>query len=626
MSFVLGESLLSIANGLLDAQSFRMGAAPRSNRTLPFACRRARQRRAVACLGATASLLLSFGVGAVDYAEEFTRKIQAARAMTPLGSDLFGDETNWYTGTTTFRVVDVDIPANNALPVRIARTRSTAPPEGPTAPGLMGDWELELPYLSGVFAQGNGWRVGVQTNRCSWGALAPPAVSSGGGSFAAEEYWRGYFVSIPGQGSTHLLWRDAAYTPQPSDGFSYPWVTVNHTQLHCGVTLANGSGEGFWAVAPDGTRTRFDWLISRPYSSFVKPHEQGSGSYVLQREEVRIYATRVEDRFGNFVTYSYTGERLTRIESNDGRVITLAYNAANKVSSVTAAASAPAPTRSWTYGYSSSNFLTGVTLPDSSSWSLSTTPLILTYINSPPPSSPCNLPSTFMSGSYIWTMTHPSGATAQFTFTPKRHTRTQITNPCQVIEGVIEPGPSREFDTYALVTKALYGVGLTNATWTVTYGATVSDQKLVTQTNPDSTQARHTFGTKFYQNEGKRLRAEVLTAAGAVLRNTQTSYAINPTSPPYATRVGSTLHAVEDAFGSTIVTATTNTTITQDSATFTRSTPVASFDLFARPLSIAKSSSLGFSKTEQIAYHDNLLKWVLGQVASVTAEIRPITS
>lgn len=592
-----------------------MGVAPR-----PKTCdRRVGLRRTLTLLGAVAWLLSSSVATAVDYAEEFTRKIQAARALAPLGSDLFGDETNWYNGTTTFRIVDVDIPGNNALPVRIARTRSTSPPEGPTTPGLMGDWELELPYLSSIFPQNNAWRLPSTTqNRCSSGALTPPLVSYGSGQFSTAEYWRGYFVSIPGHGSTHMLWRDPAYTPQPSDGFSYPWVAVGHTQLHCGIMLANGSGEGFLAIAPDGTRYRFDWLVSRPYSIF---NEQPPGStfiYTLQRDEVRIYTTRVEDRFGNFVNYTYSGEKLTRIESNDGRVITLTYNAANKVASVTAEASAPASNRTWTYSYQSSIWLTGVTLPDATSWSLSTTPLIITYINSPPPSTACDLPTLYTTGSVIWTFTHPSGASAQFTFAPKRHTRTQVTNPCRVIEGEIEPGPSREFDTYALVTKALYGVGLATATWTVTYGAMVTDQKIITQTNPDNTKARLTFGTRFYQDEGKVLRTEVLTAAGAVLRNTQTTYAINPTGQAYAYRIGSTLHGIEDAFGSTLVTAVTNTNITQDSATFTGSTPVASFDVFARPLSIAKSSSLGFSKTEQVAYHDNLLKWVLGQVASVT--------
>ncbi len=572
-------------------------------------------------LAACSCLLVVADAAAVEYAEEFTRKIQAARAVASLGADLFGDSTDWYSGTTTFRVVDVDIPGNSALPVRIARMRSSAPPEGPIQPGLMGDWELELPYLSSVFAQGAAWNLPSTTkNRCSSGPLIPGAIAHTSGSFQPEEYWRGYHLAIPGQGSTHLLWRNAAYTQQPGDGYSYPWVTVNHTQVRCGISLANGAGEGFLAVTPDGVKYRFDWLVSRPYSIF-NDHDPGSQFvYSLPRDEVRIYATRVEDRFGNYVNYTYSGEKLTRIESNDGRVITLTYNASNKVATVTAEAAAPASNRTWTYGYQSGVQLTGVTLPDGSAWSLSTTALILTYINEPPPTNACNLPTLYVSGNVIWTMTHPAGASAQFTFAPKRHTRTQIPLAvrCKVIEGLIEPGPSIEFDTYALVTKALYGVGLTTDTWTVTYGATANDQKIVTQTHPDGTKARYTFGTRFYLDEGKVLGEEILTAGGAVRRDTQTSYAINPSGPAYAYRVGSTLQPIEDAFGSVLVTATTNTTITQDGATFTRATPLTTLDAFARPTSVAKSSSLGFSKTELIAYHDHLTSWVLGQVTSVS--------
>jgi RHS repeat-associated protein len=578
-------------------------------------------KRFFTACGLAAGLLSTSNACAVDYAEEFARKIQAARAIAPLGTDLFGDSTDWYSGTTTFRVVDVDIPGNSALPVRIVRTRSTAPPEGPTTPGLMGDWELELPCVSSVFAQGSAWNLPSTTqNRCSSGPLIPPAIAHTSGSFQPEEYWRGYHLAIPGQGSTHLLWRNATYIEQPSDGYSYPWVTVGHTQVRCGISLANGTGEGFLAVTPDGVKYRFDWIVSRPYSIF-NDHDPGTQFvYSLPRDEVRIYATRVEDRFGNYVTYTYSGEKLTRIESNDGRVITLAYNASNKVATVTAEAAAPASNRTWTYGYQSGVQLTGVTLPDGSAWSLSTSALILTYINEPPPTNACNLPTSFVSGNVIWTMTHPAGASAQFTFAPKRHARTQIPLAvrCKVIEGMIEPGPSLEFDTYALVTKALYGVGLTTATWSVTYGATANDQKIVTQTNPDNTKARYTFGTRFYQDEGKVLREEILASGGAVLRNTQTSYAINPTGQRYAYRVGSTLQPIEDAFGSVLVTATLSTTITQDSATFTRSTPLSDLDEFAQPESVAKSSTLGFAKTEVIAYRDPSPIWVLGQVESVT--------
>jgi hypothetical protein len=215
--------------------------------------------------------MLSLDAGSVEYAEEFARKIQAARAVAPLGSDLFGDTTDWYTGTTTFRIVDVEIPGNSALPVRIARTHSTAPPEGPITPGLLGDWELELPFLSSVFPQNNAWGTNPTTqNRCSSGPLIPPPVLYGAGGFYPEEYWRGYFVAIPGQGQTHMLWRDPSYSPQPSDGQSYPWVTVGHVQLRCGILLANGAGEGFAAVTPDGTTYRFDWLVNRPYSIYTE--------------------------------------------------------------------------------------------------------------------------------------------------------------------------------------------------------------------------------------------------------------------------------------------------------------------------------------------------------------------
>ncbi len=576
-------------------------------------------RTVLACWVAAATLLASMSAGAVDFAEEFTRKIQSARAIAPLGSDLLGDSTDWYTGTTTFRVVDVDIPGNNALPVRIARMRSSAPPEGPTAPDFMGDWELELPYLSSVFPQNNAWRLPSTTqNRCSSGPLAPGSIGHPDGAFTTEEYWRGYFVSIPGQGKTNMLWRNAAYTQQPADGNAYPWVTIGHTQLRCGIALVNGAGEGFVAVTPDGTTYRFDWLISRPFSIYTEKKPGSQFSYSLNRDEVRIYATRVEDRFGNYVNYTYSGTLLTRIESSDGRVITLAYNAANKVSSVTAEAAAPAQNRTWTYGYQSSNWLTGVTLPDGTAWSIATNPLSITYVTTSPPASPCNLPTTFASSASTWTFTHPSGASGQFTFTPTRHKRTQVTNPCRFIERMVEPGPSREFDTYALTGKQISGPGLSATNWSASYGDTVSDQKIVTLTNPDSTKLRFTFGTRFYQDEGKVLREEALTATGSVLRSAQTTFAINPSGQAYAYRVGSTLRLLEDAFGSTIVTTSTNTTITQDGATFTRSTAVASFDGFARPLSVSKSSSLGFSKTDQIAYHDNLQKWVLGQVATLT--------
>ncbi len=58
--------------------------------------------------------------------------------------------------------------------------------------------------------------------------------------------------------------------------------------------------------------------------------------------------------------------------------------------------------------------------------------------------------------------------------------------------------------------------------------------------------------------------------------------------------------------------------LTQDGETFTNAVGTNSFDAFARPLSVTKSSSLGYSRTEATVYSDNLAKWVLGQIKSVT--------
>src|SRR5690606_40810610 len=77
---------------------------------------------------------------------------------------------------------------------------------------------------------------------------------------------------------------------------------------------------------------------------------------------VRIYATRVEDRFGNRVDYDWQGDRLTRIHANDGREITLAYNADGTLKTATAG------NRVWTYAHDLYRGLTDVINPDQTRW------------------------------------------------------------------------------------------------------------------------------------------------------------------------------------------------------------------------------------------------------------------
>ncbi len=571
-----------------------------------------------------------FGVSAetLEQKYEYARRIQAAQAVGPLGVDLFGDQVNYYNGSTAFSQIDVSIPGNSGLPMQIARTWSTASPEGPTAPGLFGEWELDMPVMRGVFARNYGWQVRTATpnNRCSVSSASnvePGTATNKTGAFGGADYWRGNSLYVPGSGDQQLLYRSASYTKQPADGQTYRWVTSGHWQARCHPTLASGQpGEGFVAVSPEGTKYTFDWMVSRPYSTIQRTQTlggPGGGSVIhqLYRDEVRIYPTRIEDRFGNWLTYTYSGEKVTQISANDGRAIDLTYHPTHgTIQSVVSGG------RTWQYEYSSSRRLIRVVQPDGSVWAFGVggAPVLLLIYQIQQANSGCDALGDWNVGAKNFTMTHPSGAIGVFTFTPTRHTRSNISpqQACHIVEGLYEYGPPRNSDNYALTAKSLSGPGLTAMSWNVTYatGCNACESKVVSITNPDLSLTRHTFGTRYYLDEGKLLRTETLpNANAAAVRDEVVSYAVSPTNPSYAYQPGWTGMSYEDAFGGTRVVPETVRTITQGGATF--NSRVNSFDSFARPLNTDKWSggmATNFTRTDAVEYYDDTVRWVTGQI------------
>ncbi|MDB5972750.1 MAG: repeat-associated core domain protein [Hydrocarboniphaga sp.] len=542
----------------------------------------------------------------LSYADETAKKVHAASSIGALGDGLLGDTTDWYSGQTSFRVVDIDIPGNSELPVQIARTLSTVSPEGTSLnPFMMGDWDLDLPYVSGVFPTSEGW---TPSNRCS-GSIVPSGVSG----FSVDDWWRGTSISIPGLGTKNLLLRDPSYSKQPTDGVTYTRVTSDHTQIACLSTLASGqTGEGFQAITADGVKYTFNWMVSRTFSTVRSV--QGAS---LPRVEVRIYATRVEDRFGNWVQYTYQGNLLQTIEANDGRVISLGYNAGNKIQTVSANG------RTWTYTYFEA-YLSQVTLPDQSYWTINHVDLRIEYNATPAAATPCNLQPTsaWSSVPQSWTMRHPSGATGTFTFTPVRQDRKvgadKICLYNQTDKLFERYGPAKQFDVYALTNKTLTGPGLPTLSWSADYGQTASNTRTVTVTRPDGSKLRNTYGAQFYIDEGKLMKSEVLDSSGAVVTTTNTTFATSPSSPAYAYRVGYTGQEIvdgysfrEDAFSSVLTVPETTAQIVRSGDTYSRQ--VNSFDSFARPLSVTRSNSVGNSRTDVSEYYDDTTKWVLGK-------------
>jgi YD repeat-containing protein len=437
---------------------------------------------------------------------------------------------------------------------------------------------------------------------------------------------------------------------KPTTG-TYYWVSSALTYFSCLPTIQNGPGEGFQAITADGTKYTFDFM-----GHYVEPMIIAAlpGYPDIARSRRVLYATKVEDRFGNWVTYTFGNTtsdqpaRLTAINANDGRQITLQYDGYGHVSSLSDGS------HTWTYEYTyptgTQQSLSTVILPDASQWTIDFAALFraaIRYYKGPPgePYRDCSNPgSPVDSTPVIGTITHPSGATGQFTVAITRFGRTNVPMLCS---GITMPtnDPNDDvsyypmtWDAFALTSKHISGPGLATADWVYSYASTGSfasgtpvcsngicpptcstdscaGNTVVAVAGPNNTLVRYTFGNSYRYNEGKLLKVETGTPTN-ILRTTATTYELAQSGQPFPTPIGISPQPRSDGFTSEYLRPQETNVITQDGATF--SSIVNTFDAYARPLSVTKSSSLGSSRTEVTAYSDNLSKWVLGQVSSVT--------
>jgi len=339
-----------------------------------------------------AVLFTASAFAATDELTEYQRRVKKAEVVGALGTDLFGDSVNYYNTAVTFSVTDIDIPGNDSLPVRVGRAFSASETDELLPSAAFADWELDIPHMKGTFAASDPWRVSGASpdNRCSGTTTqVPVTVQYGGSTFTGYQYWRGNVLYVPGVGAQQILRPAVPGLPTPADGGLTKFYTSKFWQIRCGVTLANPagpgvSGEGFLALAPDGTKYTFNWATTRTVEQLLINNGPGVPSSALPRVDVRIYPTRIEDRFGNYVQYTWAGTQgaaqLSQIASSDGRTINFCYLsgsnrvAAAGVGSVTFDAQCNAAGRVWKYQYTGAIpfRLHTVTLPDSHVWTYST--------------------------------------------------------------------------------------------------------------------------------------------------------------------------------------------------------------------------------------------------------------
>lgn len=575
-----------------------------------------RQLHCSTILGILASLVTA-AAGAQNIDLRYDNKVQASQPILALSDNALGEYINDYSGATSFTHIDATLPGNSLLPVTVGRTFSVEDKYGVNSLGGFGDWDIDVPYLMGTFSSSMGWSVDTVTSpnrykRCS--VQTVPQI--GNLLFDVHEVWSGYQLHLPGGENGELL--KASYSdtyPDPTDGATYPWITQAQSRLRCLAQTKNGyPGEGFVLVANTGQTYYFDWGVEVAIRGIGK-----NSSRTIGRKRIYLLASRVEDKSGNWVNYSYTGTKLTSISANDGRQINLTYTG-DRISSTSSSAG------TWTYEYDGSGNLTTVNRPDASSWKFSYTgslkvspPVGVPPMDSwDPPTCDEQFPGQ---NNYEYRVTHPSGLTGQFKFTQRRFYRalvrwmcTQTPSPDK-FEWLVIPN---YFDGYALQSRTLTGPGISAQTSSYDYGAeyeslgfcasspysetncvpycppstigwcNFADGRWITITAPDGTKIRRYLGARYGVDEGRLLVEEVIDKQGTVVSRTANEYVTDQQigSMPFSADVGTRL--TRDAAVSKVRPAKAHITV-QNGTEF--KSVIEAFDTYARPVRITKSSS-----------------------------------
>jgi YD repeat-containing protein len=650
-------------------------------------------------LGAALTVLMGWPLiaTAIDPADEYAKLIQEHSRIATLDGGFFGDHVGLSTGNLGFTQTDVSLPGNDALAVQAGRRFEVG---GYPAKGHFADWDLDIPHLHGVFGGARPTTVHWEVNdvdpdhRCSE-FNSPPEISTtppNAGLFSPDEYWQGTFFYLPGSGDQELLYGGDV----PASGGPYYATTREGAAARCLSALATTSevgstGEGFEVVTPDGTVYTFDQMVSRyadgldksdpmpllrprgsprkdGASSRLPRGTQGSGAGTnaveccsMQRREFFLYPTKVTDRFGNTVIYTWDSSnpwRLRNITASDGRQLDFTYSSSDPASilvqSVSAHSVSDGP-RTWNYAYAGTMaevHLVTVTQPDLQAWHFS---LLDLHLDAKPHS---HVPTCdalgFTNDSWSGTITAPSGATAQYTLAPKLFGRSWGFRDCKLHEDATETITEPYlFVSVAITAKTITGPGLPSGlTWTYTYGSpnncwdpygvpagdpdavicTSNSPKwrTTTVTDPDLAVSHYTFGNRIMGdgqlmgNEGLLLTEEHGVGGGTALRTETFTYG-EGNAQPYGGHQGSSLRRRGDWIVSGQRRPQLSAVTTLQGQTFSRDVPQACsgnycFDIRARPTNVVRTgiNTPAGSQTEVIAYDDDTTHWVLGQVAQRT--------
>ncbi|TFZ46691.1 RHS repeat protein [Stenotrophomonas maltophilia] len=556
---------------------------------------------------------------------EYYKKIRDSEMLAPLTSELFGDSVSLSTGATEFVVTDINLPGNDALPVKLQRRLAIQSFKDRQPLGGFGSWDIDVPYMHATFDSIWKWNESGNgaNQRCSQSFYAK--TRSG---IASWEIWNGTKVHVPGQGEQEVLLIANATNPKPTNGDTYRWGTRGNMRFSCLASTANGyPGEGFLGVDATGNRYFFNVAVERSAGNMSMG--MGVGTKLVK---VLLMASRVEDRQGNWVAYDYSGDRLVGVRGSDGRSISIAYDGGR-------IASATANGRTWRYEYNERSgglgfsfwpSLRAVVQPDGArltyeySWQDGDlgglNPEYQIWDGEP---KICVKPH-FEQSNFTLIANHPAGTRGQFDFSYLRRSRTGIrNNACaDVGGGRYVQRTSSSYDLFAVTRKTLSGPGLGTLVWQYDgggYESGIPDSRVITVVEPDGTRRHSVFGRKIDENEGQLLQEAVRAPDGQIVQVTTNTYvgAGEAPSMPFPESYG-TLSGADDPFAVKIR-PLKQSVLSQDGVNFINTTD--QFDANVRPVVQTESNSLGRSRTLRTTYFDDTGRWILGQVARSTQTV-----
>lgn len=585
---------------------------------------------------------------------EYARRLKNFESIQPHGDAPFGEQISAYTGDLSFTQADIVLEGKGPT-ISLARTTaSPANSEYRITPHAFGNWMLSVPRIETLIqhdltipnpgSPGQQWIIANYNDPDRYARCTRFDRPMFLGPY--PEAWNGMDLYIEDGGQQAVMRRATGNNLKPTmlnsqgNPIAFPAVTHDHWQIGCLENTSNGeAGEAFFVVSPDGTKYWFDYL-DNVGAHTIKQMEEGV--VLRQRRTLAImYVSRIEDRFGNYLTYAYADGKLTSITASDGRKATIQWDSASPLVTSITLMPTSGQARTWQYHYINQTTepeLYEVILPDGTSrWRFE-------GIGNPLGSTPypefteCNIRTYDNSGTGYSdvTITHPSGLVGKFGRRSIVHGRSYLPSACHhAPPGVPDEFPYEEipvlFRTPSLVRKEIYGPGVSSKVWTYKYpnaqGSTMEDAcyaagtclatKLVEMTDPVGNVTKYLYSTRIGETEGKLLKTDYYQGASTLLRSEALIYA-SSAQGPYPSLLGSTMvDGGSNAAKDNRLTPLKIKTITQQGKVF--KWEAKSFDVYANTIGVTRSSDLAApnSQSDYTDYHHNLSLWAIGQVQRV---------